>query len=142
MKDQQADSMQSFMSDRAQTSLFGKFEVTIFLKECPFGFYFDEERKLCSCQKDVVNNKIECDLMSFKILRPSPKWINATFIHTTTSMTSGVIVHKHCPFDYCRLTKGELLPLDLEAPDEQCAFNRLGILCGECQAHFSHVLGM
>ena len=40
----------------------------------------------------------------------------------------------------CRLTEGGLLPLDLEDPDEQCSFNRSGILCGACQTHFSHVL--
>ena len=53
---------------------------------------------------------------------------------------SEVIVHEHCPFDYCKPTKG-YSELNLLHPDQQCAFNRSGILCGRCQTNFSHVLG-
>ena len=62
-------------------------------------------------------------------------WINATFGNASHY---GVIVHENCPFDYC---KPESFDLDLEDPDEQCAFNRSGILCGACQNNLSHVFG-
>ena len=54
-------------------------------------------------------------------------WTNATFINV---LLGGVLIHKHCPFDYC---KADSFNLNLEDPDEQCAFNCSGILCGACQ---------
>ena len=50
----------------------------------------------------------------------------------------GVIAHQHCPFDYC---SAESVSIRLEDQDEQCAFNRAGILCGGCKTNFSRVLG-
>ena len=121
--------------------LLKNFEITFSLMDCPLGFYFDTEKMQCSCQKLILKKNILCDESTFKIFRPTPKWINATFLHTSSNQPTGVIVHGHCPFDYCVLTEGKLMPLDLETPDDQCAFNRSGILCGACQTHFSHVLG-
>ena len=118
--------------------------VTFLLKDCPLGFYFHHVEKRCSCQSALLQEGIQCNFNAFEILRPSPKWINATFERTGTSNNistgPGVIVHRHCPFDYCKLTTKEL-PLRLDNPDVQCAFNRSGILCGACQSHFSHMLG-
>ena len=73
--------------------------------------------------------RINCSISTQKVNRQSSIWINATF---------GVLVHEHCPFDYC---KPESFDLDLEDPDEQCAFNCSGILCGACQRNLSHVFG-
>ena len=141
MKDHQAVALRDHISGFTQKSLFDTFYMHFSLKGCPLGFYFNYVNKQCSCQKGVIDSKIMCDLNTFQILRPTPKWINATFLHLTGNQFSGVIVHNHCPFDYCQLTEAELLPLDLETPDDQCAFNRSGILCGACQTNFSHVLG-
>ena len=121
--------------------LIKNFEITFSLMDCPLGFYFNTDKMQCLCQKDILEKSISCDQSTFKIFRPTPKWINATFIHTSNNQPTGVIVHGHCPFDYCILTEGELVVLDLETPDDQCAFNRSGILCGACPIHFSHVLG-
>ena len=33
------------------------------------------------------------------------------------------------------------MALDLEYPDDQCAYNRSGVLCGACNVNFSNVLG-
>ena len=52
----------------------------------------------------------------------------------------GVIAHPCCPFDYCK-TDNESLLIRLEEPDELCAFNRAGILCGGCKTGFSIVQG-
>ena len=49
-----------------------------------------------------------------------------------------IIFHKQCPFDYCKLHD---LSLNLYTPDDQCMFNRSGILCGACQPGLSQVLG-
>ena len=140
MENHQASTLRSYL-DWNQQLLFETLQIDFTLKSCPLGFYFEEGMKRCSCQKEVLRHRLTCDLSSFNILRPAPKWINATFIHTTENLTSGVIVHNHCPFDYCTFTEGEFMYLDLERPNDQCAFNRSGILCGGCQTHFSHVLG-
>ena len=114
--------------------------ISITLKNCSLGFYLDTNLKKCQCQQILLTHGITCNLTTFKILRESPKWINATFSHLALSQNSGVIVHDHCPFDYCKQTKG-YSELNLTSPDEQCAFKRSGILCGACQSGYSRVLG-
>jgi hypothetical protein len=114
--------------------------ISITLKNCSLGFYHDTNLKKCQCQRILLTHGITCNLTTFEILRESPKWINATFSHLASSRNSGVIVHDHCPFDYCKQTKG-YSELNLTSPDEQCAFKRSGILCGACQPGSSRVLG-
>ena len=114
--------------------------ISIDLKNCSLGFYLNNKFKKCQCQLILQIHDIKCNLTTFKILRESPKWINATFIHLASSRRSGVIVHDHCPFDYCKQTKG-YSELNLTSPDEQCASRHAGVLCGACQTGFSRVLG-
>ena len=104
----------------------------IHLNTCPLGFMLNTSG--CICDKQLTLRGINCNIDTQKVYRQSSKWINATLINTSQY---GVLVHNHCPFDYC---KPESFDLDLEDPDEQCAFNRSGILCGACQ-HLSHVFG-
>ena len=103
------------------------------MMHCPMGFILQDS--LCVCQLQLQKHEINCSIDSQKVNRPSSTWINATF---TNGSEDGVLVHEQCPFDYC---KPESFDLDLEEPDEQCAFNRSGILCGACQQNLSHVFG-
>ena len=103
------------------------------MMHCPMGFILQDS--LCVCHLQLQKHEINCSIDSQKVNRPSSTWINATF---TNGSEDGVLVHKQCPFDYC---KPESFDLDLEDPDEQCAFNRSGILCGACQQNLSHVFG-
>ena len=114
--------------------------INIDLKNCSLGFYLDSDLMKCQCLETLYAHDTMCNLSTFKILRESPKWINATFTHTDSSQKTGVIVHDHCPFDFCKQTKG-YTELNLTNPDEQCAFNRSGILCGACKTKLSRVLG-
>uniref|UniRef100_A0A1X7TU31 TRP C-terminal domain-containing protein n=1 Tax=Amphimedon queenslandica TaxID=400682 RepID=A0A1X7TU31_AMPQE len=43
-----------------------------------------------------------------------------------------------CPFDYCNTSA---VYLNIDDPDTQCTLNRSGILCGQCQAGLSLMLG-
>ena len=127
MQNHQASTLRNNLTPWYHQLLFEIFEIVFNLRECPLGFYFEHESKQCSCQKHVLDHNIACDSSSFRVMRPTPKWINATFAHLMKNQSSGVLVHNHCgPFDYCILTEGDLLPLDLEYPDEQCAFNHSG----------------
>ena len=116
--------------------------IKFFLQNCTLGFSFDSENKICVCNKLLTDQGIECDIETLTIQRPSLKWINATFDHLSPSDQTGVIVHNHCPYDYCLQPTNEVVQhLNLYYPDQQCAFHRSGILCGGCEANFSQVLG-
>ena len=121
--------------------LFKQFTIHVHLKSCPLGFRFDSLSKECDCLEALTWHRIQCDFSTYTILRPIPKWITATATYNNLSdRIAEVIVHNHCPFDYCKVSDSPMR-LDLEDPDEQCAFNRSGILCGACKQNFSNVLG-
>ena len=116
---------------------FSQLYINVALNPCSLGFMFDTELNVCICHKTLQKHKIDCDINSQTVNRTTRRWINATFTHTTGGQP-GILVHNHCPFDYCKL---EVTSLDLEHPDEQCAFNRCGVLCGACQPQLSQVFG-
>ena len=103
------------------------------LNSCPLGFALNNSTCNCYSQLQYMTN---CSIDTQKVYRKKSMWINATTF--TNGSQYGVLVHKHCPFDYC---KTDSFDLDLKDPDEQCAFNRSGILCGACQNNLSHVFG-
>ena len=118
--------------------LYKQLVVSFYMKNCTPGFYFDHSTMQCTCQRILVTNNIDCDYDTWKVKRISPKWINSTSIHVSAEQ-SGIIVHKQCPYDYC--VSNSIQQLDLVHPDEQCKYNRSGILCGACQTNFSQVIG-
>ena len=107
--------------------------LNIHLKSCPMGFELNNS--LCICHPQLQQHGMNCSINTQKIYRQSPTWINVTF---TNGSQNGILVHDHCPFDFCKI---DSFDLNLEDPDEQCAFNRSGILCGACQNNRSHVFG-
>ena len=120
--------------------LFKDFTIKIQLKECPLAFPLDKTEYSCTCLPSLKLLGLSCNLSVHKIHRTGQQWVGVTEIHTIEDENPGVIVHQHCPFDYCR-TDQESLLVRLEHQDEQCAFNRSGVLCGGCQTSFSRVLG-
>ena len=114
--------------------VFRNLHLHIQLKPCPLGFVLNIS--VCTCNPQLTQSGINCSIDTQKVYRQSSKWINATFINTSQY---GVLVHNHCPFDYCR---PDSFDLNLNNPDEQCAFQRSGILCGACQNNLSHVFGL
>ena len=120
-------------SDKELPLILKNLHLHIQMTRCPLGFVL--VNSLCVCHPQLQKHEINCSIDSQKINRRSSTWINATFANGSGN---GVLVHEHCPFDYC---KPESFDLDLEDPDEQCAFHRSGILCGACQHNLSHVLG-
>ena len=96
---------------------------------------FDDSSQTCICHPKLQQHEINCSIDTQSVYRRSPLWINATFLNETYTQ---VLVHNHCPFDYC---KDGNIQLNMEHPDEQCALSRSGVLCGSCQQNLSHVLG-
>ena len=114
---------------------FSELTVHIEVQQCPLGFLLDNNSHTCICHPKLQQHEINCSINTQTVYRRSPLWINATFLNETYTQ---VLVHNHCPFDYC---KNGIIPLNMEHPDEQCALSRSGVLCGSCQRNLSHVLG-
>ena len=113
-----------------ESSNFSSVTVYIKVKSCPRGFEQIDDQ--CECDKRLSNRfrGIVCD-------------INADTITTKESTTwlrydeHYLKVQGNCPLDYCQDTSGN----SLENPDEQCANNRSGVICGACQDNYSIGLG-
>ncbi|XP_064389209.1 uncharacterized protein LOC135337245 [Halichondria panicea] len=105
---------------------------------CPIGLKPIQSDTECKCDCDP-------DLQQYQITNCSEKygtlklesnnniWIE--FINTTTG-TVGYVV-SNCTFDYC---VEKPVNISLSSPDKQCAYNRSGVLCGECESGLSVML--
>ena len=111
---------------------FLKFKMFIALKKCPLGFEFDSRKNICSCQPYLEAYGVQCNLTTYRVNRNAQQWIGVL------NPTKTVVIHQHCPYDYC---KPYALSLNLSTPDNQCSSSRSGILCGACQPGLSQVLG-
>ena len=114
---------------------FSELTINIKVQLCPLGFVFNNNSQTCICHPKLQQHEINCSIDTQTVYRRSPLWINATFLSETYTQ---VLVHNHCPFDYCN--DGNI-QLNIQYPDEQCALSRSGVLCGSCQQNLSHVLG-
>ena len=108
--------------------------VSLQLLDCPPGFTLTGRHR-CDCDETILTNLLTCNINSQTVHRHGNIWVNATFNGNTSN---GVIVHKHCPFEYC---KPEQLDVNLTHPETQCAFDHYGTLCGACKPNCSLALG-
>ena len=108
--------------------------VSVQLLDCPPGFTLTDQHR-CDCDERILINLLTCNINNQTVRRHSTIWINASFSGNTSN---GVIIHKHCPFEYC---KPEQLHVNLTHPETQCAFDHYGTLCGACKPNFSLALG-
>ena len=126
--------------------VFQQLSIQLRLRDCPLGFFLHETDRNCVCQPLILGHGLTCDVtesaagLAYRIHRNKHQWANVTYSHLSVDESPGVIVHQHCPLDYCKVDNMSL-SIRLENQDEQCAFNRTGILCGGCQTKFSRVLG-
>ena len=108
--------------------------VSVQLLDCPPGFTLTGLQR-CDCNERILTNLLTCNITDQTVSRHGNIWVNATYSGNTSN---GVIVHKHCPFEYC---KPEQLDVNLTHPETQCAFDHYGTLCGACKPNFSLALG-
>ena len=117
--------------------LFQQLNITVLLLQCPLGYRFDK-KSVCVCKEELERHGVKCDTETYSILRTKHQWINATFEHIDNTSDHGVLIHSHCPLDYCNNNDQFL---SLESPSTQCNFNRSGVLCGSCEGNLSHIFG-
>ena len=109
--------------------------INITLLPCPLGFTLSRSPSKCVCDPQLRDNNIECNIIDQSIYRNGTVWVKASFDGNTSN---GVIISKSCQHNYC---KPEMVAVNLEYPDSQCAFNHSGIICGACQPGLSLTLG-
>ena len=111
-------------------------ELHLNFKNCPPGFILRTgNRSFCGCSDALKQVGVTCNISSNTLFRPTGVWIG--YINDSVEGT-GVIVHPHCPFDYCKKSGNNM---SLSDTDEQCNYNRSGMFCGRCKSGLSLALG-
>ena len=105
--------------------------VNATILDCPLGFELYENSSACDCIDYLTRNGITCNILDQTVHRTAFMWIG-------NDSNDILVVHHNCPFDYCNQT---VLDFSLYTQEEQCSFNRTGVLCGACQPGYSLVLG-
>ena len=129
--------IQSFNKDRyhlISTNLLTTFVyINVSLLRCPLGFQLSDQGR-CECATALQEFGIS-DCLIYNnipyITRSGNQWVYPT-------PDNGIISSKHCPFNYC---KHETMMLNFNDPDDQCALNHTGILCGGCPSNLSLAIG-
>ena len=102
--------------------------VHITVMPCSTGFEQCEDR--CECDRRLHEYISVCDIDSRSVKREGLVWLRYD--------EEFLMIYKNCPLDYCETSNKNI---SLSHPDEQCANNRSGILCGGCQRNYSSGLG-
>ena len=105
--------------------------VLVSLIDCPPGFELSNHSRMCNCSSALAEIGTKCFIADQNILRTPQSWIG--FIKETE-----LIYHSRCPFDYCIK---RAINITVNNTELQCASNRSGFLCGQCQSGLSVILG-
>ena len=117
-----------------ETAYLSPYEVIININQCPFGFTnWSDELSICSADDVLVRHDIANDVQTSTVLRNSTIWIG------NSSWNTSLAVHLHCPYDYCNPSSITFRITDEQ--DNQCNYNRTGVLCGGCKLNMSSVFG-
>ena len=99
--------------------------------KCLPGFELSDTQPTCICTQRLRPFTNDCRIYDRSIKRDSEFWMGYTD-------DKGLILHSHCPFDYC---SPNTMYLAVDNSDKQCSNNRSGLLCGQCSQTFSLPLG-
>ena len=115
----------------ALTSSLAVATINVTFLPCPFGFQPSGNPQKCDCAQALTGIPgVWCDIDTITVHRPAAMWIG--------NYSNSRITHSNCPFDYCAPEDSNL---SLWNQDNQCVFNRSGVLCGACQPGLSLALG-
>ena len=110
------------------------FNVTFLPCTCPIGLEPSQSQIECKCECDKrlqPHHITNCSDKAGTIKLETNLWIEGK--------RTGYVIHD-CPFDYCVQKPVNISLNSSQERDRQCAFNRSGVLCGECQQGLSLVL--
>ena len=106
-------------------------KIDIGILPCAKGFYLSTITGICECVEEASLNG-KCFPSLQLVERSGNVWIGYDDQLTCT------VVDPNCPFDYCLFSAVNVTPGN---PNRQCAFNRIGRLCGRCPDSLSLVFG-
>ena len=74
--------------------------IYVTLLECPIGFTLSNSSNQCVCEERLQKYTKSCDINNREIARTASDdfWVG---VDKSTNGTEGLILHPHCPFDYC-----------------------------------------
>ena len=128
------------------SSLFSTKHVQVHFLDCTCLIGFKPSEKTptnCQCDCDPLLSPyiVNCDYSSTSLVRVDTKsWI--TYVNDSDH-SPGYVIHPYCPYDYC-YNPFVTVSINLNLPngsDAQCAYNRMGVLCGACPQALSLSLG-
>ena len=109
--------------------------ISVKLHPCPVAFTLSAEGR-CICERRLQRYTNSCDIDGASIQGDGEFWVG--LVTDIGNYSSRLILHPHCPFDYCRARP---IRFTIDNRDLQCACKRSGILCGACQSGYSLALG-
>ena len=112
-------------------------EILVMFKICPPAFSLSSEGR-CQCEQRLNKYDVMCDINDQSILRRDSVWIG--FDERSDNQSQWLILHPHCPFDYCKL-ETHSVNFTMNNTDLQCNYNRSGHLCGACTHGYSLAVG-
>ena len=115
--------------------------INITLLDCPPGLSLEVEKNTRSCDcRPEFRKDIRCyiDNNNVGFSWNSNAWIG---VDTNANNITNVLYSNNCPFDYCGDNEKKIDYIKRNDPDNQCAFNRAGKLCGGCRENFSLAIG-
>ena len=121
--------------------------IKLRIRNRPMGFNFSWSSNgsySCISKPNITDQGFKCLVRKNQsyIIRPKPKWIGY-YRHSDHPHTmSGFITYHHCPLDFC-VSQDVKIQTDNTtfSQDVQCAYNRSGILCGQCRSGYSIGMG-
>ena len=109
---------------------------------CPIGFQpvaaSLETDCRCECHSNVTNYVEMCNSSTKTLKTKANTWVSNTTISELGE--SYLLIHPHCPYDYCRQDVAVNLN-QRNGADSQCAFQRRDTLCGACKSGYSLSFG-
>ena len=102
------------------------------LDGCPFGFetVLIDNNLVCTCSDHLHKEGIVCNIDELTLYKNSPMWVG--------NYSGDIAVHRNCPFGFC---KTNFTAVNIFNQQDQCDWNRSGVLCGACRPGLSLVLG-
>ena len=132
-----------FANGPCQSATFSTIQVIIHFLDCtcPVGFEPLSNRNSstrceCVCDSGLPKDITEagCDYATSSVIRVDTNiWIT----HTNDTDPPGYVEYEYCPFDYCMTENVSINFNQPDGADEQCAYNRTGVLCGSCRENLS-----
>ena len=106
--------------------------ISLYFLDCPHGFSLNPSLGICECEPRLQEYTTRCNITDRTLERSGDFWVGYD------NHARGLILHPHCPFDYC---VSGYINVSLNDTDKQCDNNRSGFLCGECKSGFSLTFG-